>query len=259
MAISLAAIWSVLSEAAPFLKGKDDYPKLKNGAGQWLDLHYMQHCRASADDLSKVWKDGHTICDNATGVPVARWSFSKQEIEYVTGFTVQGLPVYEAVDAAHPVWTTVRAVPSHLGSPGSEGQTIAYRGSIHYRVPQPVPYRRGQKLADYMGSFGPLNEGTPVEDPGGDPGEQEESSINISMILGLGAVMAAVSGAWVPAIMAGAGAVLLGGSTGSRRGGDWTPSPGSWQREPGMTDEEAEASWHQWLEEHPQEGRGREA
>lgn len=173
----LGTIWGVLQGAAGFLKGREDYPKLQDENGP-LPVNYMQHARASADDLEKVWPDGHTICDDATGIPVARWSFSGQRLEPVTGFTIQGLPVYENVGIDHPVWSTVRSnVPAHLGTPGSEGQKPANKGGFPgYGGFPMITYCRGEKLAAKLGYFGPLNAGEelPENDPtapgGGTPG-----------------------------------------------------------------------------------------
>lgn len=174
-------------------QGQKDKPDLKDEEGNWLPLHYMQHARAEAGDLDSVYKDGHTICHNDTGVPVGRWSPSLKEIQPVTGFTIQGLPVYEAVPVQHPVWTTKREVPSHLGTPGSEGMTSAFNGGNFHPVPNPVQYRRGERLAAYLGNYGPLDAPRSVP-PSTGSGEPLAGSLGIAGVMLAGAAILAASG-----------------------------------------------------------------
>jgi len=202
----ILTMWSILQEAAPFLRGKEDHPKLKNVDGP-LPLHYMQHARASADDLEKVWPDGHTICDDATGIPVARWSYEAQELQPVTGFTIQGLPVYETVPFNHPVWSTIRTgVPAHLGTPGSTGETMALHGPITYGYKK-VPYVRGEKLVDLLGQYGPLEAGQPAPESN-PPYRGPSAAMTAPALLGIASIAALAMGATTPGLIA-AGAALL--------------------------------------------------
>lgn len=201
-------------------QGLKDRPPLKDSEGNWLPLHYMQHARAEAGDLDSVYKDGHTVCLNDSGIPVARWSPGGGVMQPVTGFTVQGLPCYEDVPALHPVWTTRRAVPSHLGTPGSEGSKRAENGYNHL-TDSNVKYRRGEVLASFLGVYGPLEDpatvppapyrGEPVSSGGGGA---------TSGIMLIGAAALAAAGLWLPAGVVGALGLLSGlrgsgsGSTG---------------------------------------------
>jgi len=255
MLATLTTMWGYLSTAAPFLKGKADYPKLQNENGP-LPLHYMQHCRATPGNLGQVWKDGHTICDDQTGIPVARWSYAKQEIENVVGFTVQGLPVYENVPPEHAVWSTPRPVPEHLGSPGSAGITMAYWSPL---LTKPVQYRRGDKLASYLGMYGPIGVGMEAPESGSGPGTG--AKMGAGSILVLGGIAAIVAGATIPGVAAlGMGLVMSRSPASGGRG--WGPGegppqdPGAWVRPPGMSDEEAEEAWAEWLRNNPSTGRG---
>ena len=205
--MDIMTAWAILQGIAPLLRGKNDYPALKNSAGEPLPLHYMQHARASADDLDSVWKDGHTICTDAEGLPVARWSYSGQELMSVVGFTIQGLPVYESVGLDHPVWSTVRqGVPSHLGTPGSQGNTEAHSGKtslfgegvIPYRL-HSVPYIRGEMLAAKLGYFGPLQGGEEL--PENDPSAPSQG-FNFRSLLTVGGIVALASGKTVPGLIA---------------------------------------------------------
>lgn len=196
-------------------QGQKDKPDLKDpDSGEWLPLHYMQHCRAEAEDLESVYKDGHTICHNLTGVPVGRWSPGLKRIQPVVGFTKQGLPVYEEVPVLHPVWTTFRACPSHLGSPGSEGQTVGYRGHniMSDMVPELVQYRRGEKLAAFLGNYGPLTAPRTVP-PSTGSGAGGAVGLPGGMLL-LGAGVMAAAGLWVPAGITAGLALLSGGMPG---------------------------------------------
>lgn len=202
-------------------QGLKDRPPLKDSEGNWLPLHYMQHCRAEAGDLDSVYKDGHTICSNDTGVPVARWSPGGGVVQPVTGFTVQGLPVYEDVPALHPVWTTRRNVPSHLGTPGSQGSKRAENGYNHL-TDSNVPYRRGDILAAYLGVYGPLDDllGVPPAPYRGDPVSTGGGAAGGLMLVGAAALAAA--GLWIPAgIVGGLGLLssLMGSAGGSTGGG----------------------------------------
>jgi hypothetical protein len=274
--MDIMTAWAVLQTIAPLLRGKDDYPALKNEAGEPLPLHYMQHARASADDLGSVWKDGHTICTDAEGIPVARWSYSGQELMPVVGFTIQGLPVYENVGLDHPVWSTVRSnVPAHLGTPGSQGSTEANSGKtslfgeglIPYRL-HTVPYVRGEKLAAKLGYFGPIQGGEALPPAESGSGSSPSKGFNIGSLLTLGGIAALVAGATLPGMIAiGAGVVMNAQTPGSTSGrstprqqwqpGDSDPDAEKWIRDPRMTDEEAEASWAAWLAAHPGTGQGR--
>ena len=204
-------------------QGLKDRPPLKDSEGNWLPLHYMQHCRAEAGDLDSVYKDGHTVCDNTTGVPIARWSPGSGVMQPVVGFTVQGLPVYEDVPSIHPVWTTRRNVPSHLGTPGSEGSKRAENGYKHL-TDNNVKYRRGDILAGYLGVYGPLTDLLDVP-----PAPYRGESVSFGSgaaggILLIGAAALAAAGLWVPAGLVGAVGLLSGlggskpGSGGSTRG-----------------------------------------
>lgn len=204
-----------------FVHGKQDYPELKDQSGNPMPLHYMQHARADALDLTRIWKDGHTICDDETGIPIARWSYSAQAVQPVTGFTIQGLPVYEAVSPEHPVWSTPRGVPEHLGTPGSEGTTHAKHGPLRLGM-KPVKYRRGERLIAYIGMYGPIEGGgmtAPEPEPRGAmaPGK---SAAALPGLLVAGGAVAAISGAVVPGLAAVGLGVLLGkaGSAGMGSG-----------------------------------------
>jgi len=204
------------------LFGRKDYPKLKDEEGNWLPLHYATHYRAVADDLSDIWRDNKTICDNATGLPVARWNKSKQKVQPVTGFTIQGLPVYADVDENDPVWHTTRPVPPAFGTPGSSGEHTVHRGgSPVLFYPAKMPYLRGRKIVDAVGYFGPLSAplsappagAPPVSGPGG-PG-----------FMLIGAATLAALGMWFPALLLGGVSLLSssGGLAGASRGSGGTP------------------------------------
>ena len=195
---------------------------MKDEDGNWLPLHYMQHARAEAGNLESIYKDGHTVCHNESGVPVGRWSPSLKVLQPVTGFTIQGLPVYEDVPAIHPVWTTRRAVPAHLGTPGSQGSKLAENGSHHF-TPGPVPYLRGEKLAAALGFYGPLGDLRPTPPGTGERGGSTASGGGFSGILLVGAAVLAAAGLWIPAaLVAGVGVlgsgIMGGGGGGSGRG-----------------------------------------
>lgn len=216
-------MWLEVLQLLPLLgglsQGQKDRPDLKDENGDWLPLHYMQHARAEADDLESVYKDGHTICDNSTGVPVGRWSPSLKAVQPIKGFTIQGLPVYEEVPSIHPVWTTRRDVPPHLGSPGSEGAKIAENGSNHY-TEKPINYRRGEVLAAFLGSYGPLSAPRSVPPSTGSAGASMGLGLPVGLLLA-GAAMLAASGNWLPALLVGGLSLFsgLGGAVGSGGGG----------------------------------------
>lgn len=215
---ALSAIWGVLQGASGFLRGKDDYPKLEGPDGP-LPLHYMQHARASADDLEKVWKDGHTICDDETGIPIARWSFSGQVLQPVMGFTIQGLPVYEDVPLEHPVWTTIRpGVPPHLGTPGSEGVTNAKWGPVTVGM-KTVPYVRGEKLVDKLGMYGPLEQGQAAPDADPSAPGSPKSAAGLLALVSIGSFVAGV-----PALGIATGAAAIIAAQGPPRGQRVNPS-----------------------------------
>lgn len=192
--------------------GKQDYPELRDQSGNPMPLHFMQHARADSADLTRIWKDGHTICDDETGIPIARWSYSAQAVQQVTGFTVQGLPVYEAVSPEHPVWSTPRGVPAHLGTPGSEGTTR--KGRLGTKT---VKYRRGEKLIAYIGMYGPIEGGgmtAPEPTPRGAMAPGKTTAALPGLLVAGGAV-AAISGAVVPGLAAAGLGLLLGRAAGT--------------------------------------------
>lgn len=201
-------------------QGQKDKPDLKDEDGNWLPLHYMQHARAEAGDLESIYKDGHTVCHNDSGVPVGRWSPSLQVFQPVTGFTIQGLPVYEDVPSIHPVWTTRRAVPAHLGTPGSDSQIPrAKNGGSHHYTSGPVRVLRGEKLAAALGSYGPLGDLKATPPGTGERGGSTASGGGSSGVLLIGAAVLAAAGMWIPAaLVAGVGVlgagVISGGGTG---------------------------------------------
>jgi hypothetical protein len=185
--------------------GSEDYPKLKDKEGKWMPLHY------SSGDLEEIWLDGHTICDDVTGVPVARYSKGQKKIIPVTGFSIQGMPVYEDVPQAHPVWTTKRAASAALGSPGSSGEVVP--------VLQGGPYKKvrdckGEKVLQVLGQYGPLSDGIPAPVPPLSPGQSGGAQSSLIGIGLLGAVGLAVSGAWIPAAALGVLSLLSGVGSG---------------------------------------------
>jgi hypothetical protein len=206
--------------------GSKDYPDLKDEQGVWLTMHYSQHCRASAGDLTEIWLDGHTICDDTTGVPLARWSKGQQKVIPITGFTIQGMPVYEDVPSVHPVWTTKRAASAALGSPGSSGEkTDFYHGVL--KPPLKVMECKGEKVLAVVGQYGPFSDGIPAPTPplsqerGAQSGGAQSSLSGIGL---LGAAALAVAGAWTPAAVLGVLSLLSGvgsgvGSSPGRSGG----------------------------------------
>lgn len=228
---TLISMWNALQTLGGLVGGKKDFPKLKDEEGNWLPMHYSTHNRAPADDLTEVWIDGHTICDDATGVPVARWSYSKQELQQVKGFTIQGFPVYADVGPEDPVWSTIRpGVPAKYGTPGTQGSELADKGGA-MAVKQPYPALKGEKLAAALGQYGPLE--LPVgETP--ETGDSPQMNNILPGLLTIGGIVALAMGATVPGAAALGAAVLMHKPTPQRsRGG--TPPPGgitSGRREP---------------------------
>lgn len=224
MPLPIGMIMTGFSILQQFFKsgGKQDYPPLKDENGNLLPLHYMQHARADSADLTRIWKDGHTICADETGIPLARWSYSAQAIQPVTGYTIQGLPVYEAVSAEHPVWSTPRGVPEYLGTPGSEGtKEISYPGGTVFQR-KTIMYHRGERLIAYLGMYGPIEGGgmtAPEPEPRGAMAPGKTAAALPGLLVAGGAV-AAISGAVVPGLAAVGLGVLLGkaGSAGMGSG-----------------------------------------
>lgn len=230
--IQIYGIVQQLAGFLDFLGGGEKWPKLKDEDGNWLPLYYggqmNPHYRATADDLSKIWEDRHVICDRQTGVPVARWNQGKQKVQPVVGFTVQGLPVYSELvrPRQDPVWTTKRDVPPEAGSPGEERIGFGWKGGTPLLPVQPVQVRRGEKLVQFMGYYGPFEDPIPApffppppqRSQGGPPGQNP----TLSGLLTLGGAVAALSGLWLPA-----GAMFLLSALGSSPGPSSRGGPGA--------------------------------
>lgn len=120
---------------------------------------------------SGIVDDSDVVIEQATGFPVARWSYAEQEFWPFLGFTIQGVPVFEADISKYPpehhIWVVGYGVTKQGRTfPNSEpaGERRLWRdqsdwyGPYYQPVAMPDVLTPGQGPTGERGHYGPSEE-----------------------------------------------------------------------------------------------------